>query len=112
MEAEKFSLMTLREKCTKTRNGFSARHKDRRGTSHTVPYYVTTLLKLRCYGFYVFRYMYGSTFHEHVLHIFFYGWMDCRDAFHGVPLLILLCNRQNIAEYETYWFMGVPIINP
>jgi len=25
---------------------------------------------------------------------------------------ILLCNGQNIAEYETYWLMGVPIINP
>ena len=24
----------------------------------------------------------------------------------------MLCNRQNIAEYEAYWLMGVPIINP
>ena len=24
---------------------------------------------------------------------------------------ILLCNRQNIAEYEAYWLMGFPIIN-
>ena len=29
-----------------------------------------------------------------------------------LSLLILLCNRQNIAEYEAYWLMGVPIINP
>jgi len=26
-------------------------------------------------------------------------------------LLILLCNGQNIAEYEAYWLMGFPIIN-
>jgi len=26
-------------------------------------------------------------------------------------LFILLYNRQNIAEYEAYWFMGFPIIN-
>ena len=25
---------------------------------------------------------------------------------------ILLYNRQNVAEYKTYWLMGVPIINP
>ena len=24
---------------------------------------------------------------------------------------ILLCNGQNIAEYEAYWLMGFPIIN-
>ena len=27
-------------------------------------------------------------------------------------MLILLCNRQNIAEYKVYWLMGVPIIDP
>jgi len=26
-------------------------------------------------------------------------------------LPILLCNGQNIAEYEAYWLMGFPIIN-
>jgi len=26
-------------------------------------------------------------------------------------LPILLCNEQNIAEYEVYWLMGFPIIN-
>jgi len=26
-------------------------------------------------------------------------------------LPILLCNGQNIAEYETYWLMGFPTIN-
>ena len=51
----------------------------------------------------------GRAFHEHILHIFHNGWMDCRNAFHAV---ILLCNGQNIAEYEAYWLMGVPIINP
>ena len=47
-------------------------------------------------------------FHEYILRIFRNGWMDCRDAFH---LPILLCNGQNIAEYEAYWLMGFPIIN-
>ena len=39
--------------------------------------------------------------------------MDCRDAFYNVccSLLIMLCNRQNIAEYEVYWLIGFPIIN-
>jgi len=27
-------------------------------------------------------------------------------------MLILLCNRQNITAYETYWLMGISIINP
>jgi len=27
------------------------------------------------------------------------------------PMLILLCNRQNIAAYEVYWFVDFPIIN-
>ena len=28
-----------------------------------------------------------------------------------LPLPILLCNIQNIAEYEAYWLMGFPMIN-
>jgi len=48
----------------------------------------------------------GRTFHEYILRIFRNGWMDCRDAFHTVHLLILLDNRQNIAEYEAYWAYG------
>ena len=32
-------------------------------------------------------------------------------ACHNCTLLLLLCNRQNIAEYEAYWLMGVSIIN-
>ena len=51
----------------------------------------------------------GRTFPKHILCIFCNGWMDCRDAFHA--LLILLCNGQDIAEYETYWLMGFPIIS-
>ena len=27
-------------------------------------------------------------------------------------LLILLCNKHNKAEYEAYWLISVPIINP
>jgi len=54
----------------------------------------------------------GRAFHEHILRIFHYGWMDCRDTFCAVFLLILLCNRQNIAEYKAYWLMDAPIINP
>ena len=45
----------------------------------------------------------GHTFHEYILRIFRNGWMDCRDAsFHttALCLAILLCNGQNIAEYE------------
>ena len=56
-----------------------------------------------------FRYQdMGRAFHEHILRIFRNGWMDCIDTF----ILILLCNGQNIAEYQAYWLMGVPIINP
>ena len=29
----------------------------------------------------------GHVFHEHILHIFCNGWMDCRDAFHAVHCL-------------------------
>jgi len=43
----------------------------------------------------------GRVFHEYIIRIFRNGWMDCRDAFFA----------QDIAEYEAYWLMGVPIIN-
>ena len=46
----------------------------------------------------------GRAFHEYILHIFC---NDCRDA----SLPILLCNGQNIAEYDAYWLMGFLIIN-
>jgi len=32
-------------------------------------------------------------------------------CFSCCSLPILLCNGQNIAEYESYWLMGFPIIN-
>ena len=52
----------------------------------------------------------GHTFHER---IFRNGWMDgLQRCFSCCSLFILLCNGQNIAEYETYWLLGVPIINP
>jgi len=70
----------------------------------------STLLRLRRYGFH-YRDM-GRTFHEYILHIFRNGWMDYRNAFHAVLCFILLCNRQNIAEYKVYWPMGVRIVNP
>ena len=38
------------------------------------------------------------------------GWLA--EIFWCCSLLILLCNGQNITEYEAYWLMGVPIINP
>ena len=53
----------------------------------------------------------GCAFHKYIFHIFRNGWMDYRDPFSAVFLLILLCNRQNIAEYEAYWLMGVLMIN-
>jgi len=53
----------------------------------------------------------GHVFHEHILRIFRNCWMDCRDIFLRCSLFILLCNGQNIAEYEAYWLTGAPIIN-
>ena len=58
------------------------------------------------WGVMVFTYRdMGRMFHEHILHIFCNGWTDCKDAFHAA--LCLYCT-----EYEVYWLMGVPIINP
>ena len=42
------------------------------------------------WGVMTFRYQdMGHTFYEHIFHIFYYGWMDCNNAFHGV--LYLYC---------------------
>ena len=69
-------------------------------------YYASSpLQKLRRYGFYVSRY--GAC--VILRSILCNGWMDCRDAFHAALCPILLCNGQNIAEYEAYWLMGFPI---
>ena len=38
------------------------------------------------------------------------GWIA--EIFLHCSLLILLCNGQNIAKYEAYWLISVPIINP
>jgi len=46
----------------------------------------------------------------HILRIFRDG-DGLQRCFSCCSLLILLCNEQNIAEYEAYWLMGVPIIN-
>ena len=51
------------------------------------------------------------TFYECILRIFFNGWMDCGDAFHACSLLVLLCNGQNVDDYEACWLVGIPIIN-
>jgi len=41
------------------------------------------------------------------------SWIECMQrCFSCRSLLILLCNIENIAEYEAYWFMGTLIINP
>ena len=69
-----------------------------------------TLLKLRRYGFHVSRY--GVQISQVYSPYFRNGWMDCRDSFHAVFLLILLCNGQNIAKYEAYWLMCASIVNP
>jgi len=42
----------------------------------------------------------GCVFRKCTLHIFRNDWMDCRDTFLCCSLLLLLCKRQNIAEYE------------
>ena len=44
----------------------------------------------------------------YVFSVWLYGLQGCFSCF---SLRILLCNRQNIAEYEVYWLMGFPIIN-
>ena len=72
-------------------------------------YYVMRQIQHSCnLGVMAFTYRdIGCTFHEFIiLCISHNGWMNWRDAF----LLILLRNRHNIAEYEVYWLMGVPII--
>ena len=52
-------------------------------------------------------------FHEHTLHIFCIGWMDCRDAFRAVHCLYCcVTDKTYVAEYEEYWLIGAPIINP
>jgi len=97
------------------RNGFSARHKDRRGTSHTMPclpcYEMSlTLLKLRRYGFQVSRY--GASM-SRVYSLYFLSWLDgLQRCFSWCSLFILLCSGQNITEYKASWLMGVSIINP
>ena len=85
------------------------------GTSYIMPcllYYETssTLLKLRRYGFHVLRY---GVRVSRVYSPYFPWWLDVlQRCFSCCSLLILLCIRQNIAEYEAYWLMGVPIIDP
>ena len=66
------------------RNGFSVRHKDRRGTSHTIPcLYIMlwnefNIAEIRNYGFGVLRY--GASI-SHVNFLYFRnGWKDCRDV--------------------------------
>ena len=59
------------------------------------------LQKLRRYGFHVSRY--GARVHEYILRIsVMAGW---------IAEMPMLCNGQNIADYEVYWLMGFPIIN-
>ena len=51
--------------------------------------------------------IWGRAFHEHYSPYFPY-WLDgLQRCFSCCSLLILLCNRQNIAEYKAYWLMGV-----
>jgi len=61
------------------------------------------------YGFHVSRY--GARV-SRVYSPSFPLWLDgLQRCFLYCSLPILLCNRQNIAEYKTYWLMGFPIIN-
>jgi len=54
------------------------------------------------------------TFHKYILCVFSDGLMDCRDAFHAVLCLYFCVTDRlyTVAEYEVYWLMGVPLINP
>ena len=89
--------------------------KDRRGTSHTMPL-LTMLwnefdiaeieaLWLSCIKVWDARF-------TSIFSIFSTMVDGLQRCFSWCCLLILLCNRQNIAEYEAYWLMGVAIINP
>ena len=74
-------------------------------------YYVMKQVQ-HCRNWGIMAFMYrdmGRAFHKHILHIFLDGLQRC---FSCCSLLILLCSKQNITEYEAYWLMGVPIINP
>ena len=98
-----------------THDGFSAKHKDCKGTSHTMPCLLcyetsSTLLKLRCYGFHIW-----GTHFTIIFSVFsiIAGWMaDMLFMLFFAYKCILLCNGKKIAKYEAYWLMGVPIINP
>jgi len=55
----------------------------------------------------------GRAFYEYILCSFHNSWLDgLQRCFSCCSLLILLYNEQNIAEYEAYWLISVPIINP
>jgi len=59
--------------------------------SRANPYYVMKQVH-HCRNWDAMAFVYrdmGQAFHEHILHIFRNGWMDCRDAFHAA--LCLYC---------------------
>ena len=84
------------------------------GTFHAMPclpcYEMSsTLLKLRRYSFHVSRYGVHVSW---VYSLYFPYWLDgLQKCFSCCSLFILLCNGQNIAEYEAYWIISVPINN-
>jgi len=66
----------------------------------------STLLKLRRYAFHVSKY--GGHVSQ-AYYPYFPQWPDgLQRCFSCCSQLILLCNGQNIAEYEVYWLMGAP----
>ena len=92
-------------------NGFRVRHKYCCNTSHSynVMEWVQHSWYLRCYGFHASKY--GACASQVNLP-YFPLWLDGLErCLSCCSMLILLCNGQNIAEYEVYWLMGVPIIN-
>ena len=86
-------------------NGFNARHKYHRDTSHS--YNVINEFDIAAlYGFLASRYGVRAS-RVNLLSVFSLkaGWIAC------CSWLILLCDGQKIATYEAYWFMNFPIIN-
>ena len=74
-------------------------------------YYVMKLVQ-HCWNRGIMAFTYrdlGRAFHKYILGIFCNDWQR---YFLCCSLLIMLCNGQNIAKYEAYWLISVPIINP
>ena len=88
--------------------GFIARHKYRWDTSHSYNEFDIAEIKtlwLSCIEIWDMHFTSVSSIFSVMAAWIAEVYVSC------CSMLILLCNRQNIAAYEGYWFMGFPIIN-